>query len=452
MRIIPFLALGVLGACSGDDPTDQVIPTVTDGNTDDSGNPTGNTGQSGDTGTKSKKKQTGVCAPLPRQKGTVVPATGNLFAEIANAKDGDVLLLEPGTYNLDRSVTLSRSITIRSTTNDAADVIIDGNYASGNLFNVAANNVTFAHVTVTESKVHTFALEPEKGQTITGFRLHGVRVLNSGAYGVYANAGQEDGDKWTWGAVDNSEIACTTFELEPTARNRLAVICETGAIDAAGVRDWVVRDSRAQGFWCEGATVPHAMRFWRGSRDLIITRNQLIDTPIGLVVGESQDAIGRVYPDVTCPKANGYPQTIDATVTNNIVSTNIAPPMQVGILAESSCNSRIIHNSIHSSVVKVGLSSVEHRYANTSGILANNLMSGTSRRFLDSKMQANSNFEEAPDTVWNFIGGEDYRLAPGSKGAIDEGSTLYLPIVPIDIDYGDRDNSPDIGADEFGSP
>ena len=71
-----------------------------------------------------------------------------------------------------------------------------------------------------------------------------------------------------------------------------------------------------------------------------------------------------------------------------------------------------------------------------------------SRRFLESRMQANSNYEEAPDTVWNFVGNEDYRLAPGAKGAIDQGSTLYLGIVSVDIDNEERDNSPDIGADE----
>lgn len=452
VRIIPFLAIVSLAACNGDGETDITIPSDDQATDGDGTNVTDGaaTGMSGDTGTK-VKKPTGVCAPLRSQKATVTLApTGNLVAAIATANDGDVILLEPGTYQIPGSVTLGRPITIRSTTNNAADVIIDGNYGEGNLFEVEANDVTIAHVTLTQSKIHTVYLEPEPGQTITGFRMHGVRVLNSGGYGVVATAGREVGDdEWEWDAVDNSEISCSRFELEDAAKTRLNAICRAGAIDMAGVRNWVFRDNHIENFFCDGTVAPHAVRFWRGSRDNIITRNNLIDIPYGIVVGEGQQAIGRVYADSNCVEGAGIPQTIDTLVTNNIVAANQAPAMRVGILAQSSCRTRIIHNSIFTARrVEGTTSSIEHWYPTTTGLLANNLMSDQSRRFVKSDLRAQSNFEQAPDTVWNFIGGEDYRLAPAAKGAIDMGSDQFINLVPNDIDDELRDAMPDIGADE----
>lgn len=446
MRFIPFLALVALAACpdpatDGTIPVDQTDTTdTTDGVTDDS-----TTATTGDTG-KTTKKPTGICAPLRSQKGSTVLASDNLVARVINADSGDVLLLEPGTYVVNGTLTIDKPLTIRSTTNNAADVIIDGNYDSGNLFDIEADDVTIAHVTLTQSKEHTVSIVPESGQTIVRFRMHGVRVLNSGAYGVFVNAGRQVGKKWEWDAVDTAEISCSSFELEDAARIRLAAICDTGAIDVAGGRGWIVRDNHIENFFCEGTSVPHALRFWRGSRDTIITRNTLIDTPVGIVVGQSQDDIGREYADADCVESNGIPQTVDTQVTNNIVSTNDAPAMEVGILAESSCRSRIVHNSIHSTLE--GDASVVHRYPTTTGLLANNLMSDTSRRFVNSALRVNTNYESAPDTVWAFVGGEDYRLAPGAKGAIDMGSDQYLGLVPVDIDNEPRDATPDIGADE----
>ena len=437
-----------LAACSGPPATDGTIPPLDDGTDTDTGDgPTGDTDTDPTDTSETTPPPQGLCAPLPTVEGTLVGAGDNLTAAVANASGGDVLILEPGTYTISNTITIDKPLTIRSQTNEPSDVVIDGNYSATNIFLVTASSVTIAHVTLTESRVDAVRVTPaENGAATNGFRMHDVVVLNSGAYGVVMDGSSGD----TWPGVDDGEISCSTFELQDSARNSLNAICDAGAIDASGVLNWVVRDNRAINFWCPGTSFPHAMRFHRGSREVEITRNVLIDTPLGIVVGQGQDNEGRTH-NSPCPPGAGIPQMISAVVTNNIVSSNDAPAMLAGIRAESSCNAQIIHNSIFGALeetVAYETSSIDHSFERSSGVIANNMTSHAIRRFANSEIELDGNVENVPSTYWFFPGQDDFHTAPGAVEAINQGSTKYRGIVPRDIDDEVRDDMPDVGADE----
>ena len=436
-------------ACDGDTSTDDTIipPDTGDDPTDTTTDtePTDTT----DTGGTTTTEPAGSCGPLPTQAGTNVAATDSLFAAIANAAANDVLILAPGTYELVSPVNVSRPITIRSQTNNPADVVIDGSGVAGDLFRVSVSNVTFAHVTIEGSDQDSIAIKPESNVNINGFRFHDVIIRNSGAYGIRIDG--DFGDDWL--GADDGEISCSRFVLEDGAKDDLAAICVAGAIDARGVRNWLVRDNRMENFWCEdNFTFPPALRFWRGSRNVEITRNRLIDTPLGIVAGQTQEFEGRTYTGLACPSGAGVLQLVDSRITNNIVSSNDAPAMRAGIMAENSCNTRIIHNSVYSRLeetARYDTSAIEHTYTSTSGVLANNLTSHTTRRLANSALVAEGNVENVPETYWFFPGQDDFRTSPTAEDAIDQGSTAFLADVPVDVDGEPRDDGmPDVGADE----
>src|SRR5262245_10526314 len=96
---------------------------------------------------------TAQCTPLPPPSGNVIPVTvadaGNLQALASNAKAGDTLLLDDGTYHLAGSyIRFATGATLRSKSGDPTKVIIDGDWQSAEVVQVAASNVTIADVTV----------------------------------------------------------------------------------------------------------------------------------------------------------------------------------------------------------------------------------------------------------------------------------------------------------------
>ena len=445
--------VAALAACNGkDDDTesgDDIIPQNEDSDTDEPGDDTDT--QDTDTDEPVEPVSEFCEESLVPANGTVVEADADLFAAIANAPDVDaVLLLAPGFYDLTKTLPIDKELTLVGQSGNSRDVVLRANGVTGNVFEVTASDVTLAHFTVQDqggSAVHIAATD----EAITNFRMHDVSVLNSGAYGVFVDGGSDSG----WPGVDNSSVTCSRFELQDTARNNQEG-CERGAIDALGTRGWVVRDNRIIDMWCDTVS-PAAVRFYRGSRGATIIRNTLVNTPLGIVVGQTQDDVGRTYSDLSSCESEipGVLQSEGAFVANNIVSSNEAPEMTAGILAESSCNVTIVHNSVYTrdALPTPGTSSIEHGFEGTSGVIANNLCSHTIRANPGTTVDVNlnSNRENAQESTWEGPAYDDFRTSPGEGRDLveDQGIADFLLLVPTDIEGEPRDDAPDIGADEF---
>lgn len=438
MRPIATLALPFLLIACGGDKDGTVVPKTT---------PTGDTGPT-DTVTDTGTPPALPCDPLPAQTGITVTPSDNLEAVLADAVAGDVFLVEPGTYTIGDPIVLSTPVTVRSSTDVATDVVIDMDYASGDLIQVAASDVTLAHLTLTRSGDALVRTTPD-GASITGLRLHDVRLIDpAGVAVVIAPSADETA------FADDGAITCSHLELTNDGRDEVVGLCGTGGIDASFVRGWEVRDNTIDGFWCE-RELPAApgIRFTRGSRDVQIFRNVLLDSPRGIVAGQTPDQLGRRYDDDPC--GDVFAQGIDISVTNNIVSAwrdalvfDSDFGIEYGIRAESSCNVRLIHNSVAHREMPSGLASIEHRYPITSGMVGNNYVSHSVTRSDDSTADVDTNIELAPPTSWYFPTQDDFHLAPAATDAIDQGSTAFLTEVPEDLDREARDGAPDVGADE----
>ncbi len=440
-RNLTLALAAALLACSGNDKDESDIVPLDEGDADTDADADTDTDTDADTDTD---VEPGLCDPLPATAGTSVGPADDLAAAVAAASAGDTLLLAAGTYDVVGPIVIDKPLTLRSADDDRASVTIDGGYAGGDLFEVTASDVTFAHLTMTGAG-EDFVWLHASGAPITGFRMHDVRAVDGARYGLVVEG---DGTDW----VDGGEVSCSEFELTDAGRNRIDAICVAGGIDAYGTRDFVVRDSRFLDFWCDFGEPSPAVRFWRGARDTLITRNALVDVGFGIVIGQTQDSVGRLHADEPC--GPGYLQSIGGVVTNNMVSAfdtdllDSTGGVRSGIVAESSCDVSIVHNSVFSAVTPD--SSIEYTFETTTGVVANNLLTHNLRRLADADVATVvGNLESQPSSAFFFPAGGDFHTAPGATQAIDQGSPDFLSLVPTDFDDEPRDSAPDIGADEI---
>ncbi len=431
-----------LAACGGDktEPTpDGDADTDTDADTDADTD----TDTDADTDTD---PEAGPCPTVePTGTSRAVAAGEDLAAAIADADAGDTLLLADGTWAVTPPLVLDKPLVVRSASGDPASVVLDGGARGGDLVQIAADGVTLAHLTLANAGEDAISVDLAT-DTRADLRLWDLVITDPGRMAIVA-----DGDFAGGHGLEGAELACVSASLSAAGRGRVGGECETGGVDATGARDVLVRDSRFSGFWCEDDPAMVGIRFWRGSRDITITRNVLADVGTGIVVGQTQDAIGRTWADEPCATTDVL-QAVDTTVTNNVVFVAAADAvasndaLSVGILAESSCNATILHNSIYSGK-EPALGAIRQRFATTTGIIANNLVSHDVLRIDGALADARANAENARFDTWYFPAQGDFHTAPAASWAIDQGDPTAT--VPDDMDGEPRDDGlPDIGADE----
>ena len=122
------------------------------------------------------------------------------------------------------------------------------------------------------------------------------------------------------------------------------------------------------------------MHFWRGGRDTVIDRNELVNNARGIGLGLGSDDVGRRYEDAPC--SGTITQSYAETVVNNMIFADRAAlfasssSFDAGISLESACEAPVLPNTVFSTTAP--FSSIEFRFDTTSGVVANNLVSHTS--------------------------------------------------------------------------
>ncbi|MEO0600642.1 MAG: hypothetical protein AAF211_04345 [Myxococcota bacterium] len=456
-RWIGWVALAGLVACSGDEKdTDGIVPLDSDADTDSDADSDADTDGDTDSDTDTDPPPTGLCTPLQVAAGTRLGAGNSLAQAVENASPGDVLELAAGDYIVGDTIPIDKALTIVSVDKDPSVVTIDMGYNGGNLFDITASDVTIAHVTLKNTGRDAVTVTA-RTENLTGFRLHDIVVEDPGANAVVIQGQSPDDDVWY--GIDDSEISCNSFLLSDQGRDDLAAVCGTGVILADGIRDVVIRDNRTEGFWCAGGIsnpVPNIV-VKSGSRDVEITRNNVLDARLGIQVGDTPALDIRDYDDDDTDCGPEAVQTYRVVVTNNIVAAEdegLRSYVRAGIELNDACESQILHNSLYahptsvaSEVVDAGLFLIGER---TTGNATNNLISGgIVRPGALAPIVRGTNIEGAASDSWFYPFQLDFHTSPGATDAIDQGDTGFEAVVPIDIDGDMRDATPDIGADEI---
>ena len=369
---------------------------------------------------------------------------GQLHTMTLNAAAGTTFLLAPGTYPLAGSLRLEKpNVTLRSTTDRAADVIIDATYAVAEAIVVRASNVTLAHLTVSHAIDHAVHVTPaSEGVDVTGFVLYGVTLADNGEQFLKVNPLGTAA-----GYVDGGRVECSTFLMTAAGRPRVERStggCYTGGIDAHAARDWVVRHNRFEGIYCAGeGLAEHAIHFWRRSRATLVENNVIVNCARGVGFGMGDVETGaRSYADA--PNGSDYGH-IDGIIRNNVIYADI-DHFDTGIEIMQARQPVVVHNTVVSWVGAGFFSSIDVRFGRTQAVIRNNLVRRISMRD-GAAAVVDHNLQNTPESYLIDPRQGDFHLAAGAGDAIDRG--VAVPEAGQDLDGQARtQGTPDIGADE----
>jgi hypothetical protein len=394
-----------------------------------------------------------LCPALPPPTGNVIDVTpaqaGQLAAIVGSAVSGDTIRLADGTYLLDGDLLhfARANVTLRSASGNRDTVILDGNYAGGNLILIRASNVTIADLTVRRAWFHPIHVTPASSH-VTGTLIHNVRVVDPGEQAIKINA---DGFQTLF--VDGGVIRCSRIELTDAGRPEIRNNCYTGGIDAHRARGWRIHDNVFEGFWCAAGLSEHAIHFWTGGRDTVVERNLIRNSARGIGFGLGQATPGRTYPDNPCggvPNVGHY----DGVIRNNVVFANEADlfdsafGFDTGIALEQACGARVLHNTVVST--QAPFSSIEGRFSNTTATLTNNLVSHTLIARDLASLTLAGNFANASAALFvDAVSAGDLHLRATATAAIDKGVAVPGGQADDDFDGDPRTGARDIGADEY---
>jgi hypothetical protein len=336
-----------------------------------------------------------------------------------NAAPGTTIWIEPGVYRMGDFVHIVHAnLTLRGSTGDRADVILDFGGMIGGHFGilVEADDVTIADLTIRDAADH--------GVSIQGFDrplLYNLHILDTGDQLVKANPG---GD-----GSDDGVLACSRLEYSTAAPDEY-----TNGISAHDAHRWTVRDNAWLRIRTPGNSPVPVILFWSGSSDTVVERNLLVDCTQGIAFGNASHGVG----DHT-----------GGIVRNNMIFASM--PHDVVIEMVHATGWLVAHNTAYLFNPAPGLTwGMEARFSDTSGTFAYNL---TNMAILADRDGAwatlTGNLTNAASAWFLDPVGGDLHLKPAASLAIDTAGALAA--VPDDFDGQVRPlgAAADVGADEY---
>lgn len=368
--------------------------------------------------------------------------TAGLAAAIADAAPGHRILLAPGLYtpagNLvcDAVGTAAEPIQVRAVTPGTATVRLA---ASGNDiaegFRVLAPHWQFRDLVLEGACAdhsnceHAFHLAGNADFTVIAgnvLRDFNAQIKSNGSGGEFPDDVLIEGNLFYDGAP--------RITTRPVTK-----------IDVVGGRRWVVRGNTLRDFAkALSDTVSYGAFLKGGSRSGVFERN-LVECSRqhdgGVRIGLSFGG-GGTAPAAACEENDCDPEHLDGTMRNNLV----LDCSDVGIYLNRSAATRLFHNTLYAT------SGIDFRYASSSGMAVNNVLSGALRnRDGATGTQTSNRVQVAPALFaqWFVAPAQgDFRLLDGS--ALRGQAVATAPTTPDDFCGNLRDDgAPDLGALEY---
>lgn len=440
------------GSTAGESSESESESESTDA--DSSTDSTDSTGDADDTTDTGETGGDEDCGPIgePPPEGPIVqvgPSDADSLPQlVADAEPNTTFLFADGTYDLSAASILhvtTPGLRFVGGSHDRDAVILDADYAVGEIFLVAASNTTLAHMTIQRATWHPIHVTGGTDANVENTLIYDVAVVDPGQQAIKINPS---------GAgyyADFGTVACSEVILTDAGRPNVSN-CYTGGIDAHGAWGWTVRDNYFEGWWCEQGLSEHAVHFWTTSRDTLVERNTIVDCArgIGFGLGENGNGNQRAYDDDPCPGAD-FLGHVDGEIRNNSIWAGRAElfasqsGFDSGVALEQACGARVVHNTVVS--LQPPFVSMEYRWPNTSAEIVNNLVSHDIVERNGGQASLSANLEG--QGLEHFVDGAggDLHLV-GSSTAIDAGDPDALGWTDEDIDRDPRDSAPDVGSDE----
>jgi hypothetical protein len=376
----------------------------------------------GDTEPAPGESPTGdFCAPLAPPEGpTVTVSTESDLREQAHtAAAGTTILIEPGTYDLEDVIhIINPGITLRSSTGDRDDVVLDGGGMLTGLTQVIlveTDDVTIADLTIRNGGEHGVAINGSDRPL-----LYNLHIYNTGYQLVKVNPvgdGSEDGI-----------LACSRLEYTTASPEEY-----TNGISAHDAHRWTVRDNQWYRIRTPGNTPVPTILFWSGSSDTIVERNLLVDCYQGIAFGNASHGAG----DHT-----------GGIVRNNFIYASLLHDSVIEMVHATGW--LVAHNTVlllNPNGVTWG---IEARFEDTSGSFAYNLTNMNIWTDRDGAVTTSTGDRMDLQSEWlRDPTNGDLHLVSGEVPPVDAAAVLLEVPADIDGDPRPQGEAPDIGADEF---
>jgi hypothetical protein len=363
------------------------------------------------------------CPVLPPPSGLTVTVSNeaDLRNQAYSAAANTTILIEPGTYNLTNAVQIvNDGITLRSSTGNRTDVILDGGgMLAGSFIHVIyieADDVTIADLTIRNADEHGISVQGSDRTT-----LYNLHIYDTGYQLVKVNP-VGDGS-------DDGVLACSRLEYTTTSLEDY-----TNGISAHDAHGWRVRDNQWYRIRTPGNEPVPTILFWSGSSDTVVEGNILVDCFQGIAFGNAAHEAG----DHT-----------GGIVRNNFIYAS--QPHDSVIEMVHATGWLVAHNSVLLLDPYGGITwGMEARFADTNGTFAYNL---TNMPILADRDGANAtvigNITNA-DSGW-FVdpSGGDLHIDSASRPPVDAAAPLPQVVGDIDGETRPMGEAPDVGADEF---
>jgi hypothetical protein len=383
----------------------------------------------------------------------VVNNVFELDAAVSAALAGDEIVLQPGVYQLTRTINLSRPrLTVRGATGNREDVLLRGGGMNtrgvDEGVSVAANDITIRDLSLEEfyfNGIHTRAENDVDRCTISN-----VKTINIGERHI---KGSRDPNSATKMSDDFTIERVWMLQTKPRNGHPDTSVDYIGGIDMMAMKNLVIRDCRAEGIVSSANGGNAAIFLWQGIQNVTLERNQILGCAKGIALGNP-----------AAPAANlptGAWHCDGAIIRNNMVLRGPwTTGNNIGLELASAKNVTVAHNTFYSAQADyfrlISFSETPPGLV-TNIFLQNNIIRGRIYSTTQGKNWTSiSNIIDGAGTVivpgwFTAATNANFHLTPQARPALDAGETT--PTVSDDFDQETRPDGlrPDVGADEFKS-
>ncbi|OGJ92316.1 MAG: hypothetical protein A2268_06185 [Candidatus Raymondbacteria bacterium RifOxyA12_full_50_37] len=384
---------------------------------------------------------------LPAPSGEVVTCSTMIqfYMAFRQQKPGRTIVLKEGNYNISSLTPLridSNGVTIRGESEDPSKVVLSGRGFDNNynvdeeMFFINGNTMTFANLTLSESRCHTVKFTTLGVNSSALF--HNVRFLNVGERMIKGPSATV--------AVNCTVRYCHFEDMKQASATRcVGTACEShdeggnyiGGVDLMKAESWVFHDNVFRNI--RGATGGGrgAVFFWHGCKNMIVERNTFIGCDRAVCYGNPHNPDNEIH-------------VIGGIIRNNFIVRGAGIAVEV----DYSSDIKVFNNTVYNTDPTYART-VLYYHNDRGNEFKNNIIFG--RFLLDSGYVPDSS-----SNIWKTDAGEqntnwfadrlngNLHLTGNAQAAINTGEPLEV----YDWDNHVRsatDSLPDIGADEYNS-
>ncbi len=289
----------------------------------------------------------------------------------------------------------------------------------GEIVAVRAPNVVVADLTVRYAANHAIHVFPIGSVNIGNVLIHNVHVYDCGQQLIKVNGYGKGQQAW----ADRGTVEDCLIEFKDNSiMQDQGKSFYTGGIDVHGGRRWWIRRNTFRNIQREAKMMEHAVHMWSRCRGTVVEGNTFIDCYRAIGFGMKVKGWGRNRTYTDKKGEEPYVDHLEGTIRNNFIFNRKGIRLESGIELMNVIDVDVYHNTVVSH--DKSFSSIEYRWPNTRVKVFNNIVSHTIMERDGAKAELKANIENADPKLFASYSKGDLHLSANAKDAIDKGITL----------------------------